>query len=317
MLKRKVLIPGVIALVVLLAGCLLVWGAGFFSHLRISKEKCVASFTTPENQIVVTVGTIHRNHYDKRVGYSITDIYSLLRYVHPEYVFIECRPETFEQYGALDGPSEMLYIYSFCKEKNIPVRCIDWWQEDNNAKANTTTTERDDRIFGNICENLAAVPADKKVMIFYGTKHFYDQQPRMKASGWQPVVFGNPEGYFYYADKEFQYPAGFAAELEKKIQYNLSVELQIIDETITDQKVHDAFYQNVLDLCEWERTVKNMVLQNHLNKGAEFWNLRVFTSWGLILFNNRCFFHFNSRRFFHIRKKIFFADFIILRKRCK
>lgn len=254
------------AVVVALAVYLVLWGTGYFRYAGINKNKFVTGFVTPENQTVVTVGTIHRRHYEKRSRYSIPDIASLLQYVNPDAVFIECRPEIFDEYGVLDGPSEMLFIASWCRERGIPVHCVDWWHEDNTVQANTTTVNRDNHIFANIVENMTSVKPGETVLIFYGTQHFYDQQPRMKAQGWIPVVFGNPAEYFTQNTENFTYPAGYAAELEKKRNFESTIGLERIDAGISDPKVHDAFYQNALDLCEWEQTVQQMVQQ-----GMVYW----------------------------------------------
>jgi len=228
------------------------------------KEECVQTFVTPQKQTVITVGTFHGNHFDKSKDYSLCDIQSLIQYSQCDYVFIESRPETFENYGAIDGPIEMLFIYTYCQKHLIPVKMIDWWQENNQSKANTTSEERDDHIFNNIKANLEKIPAGKTIIVFYGTAHYRAQMPRMINQGWQYAVYGNPNEYFKESKDTIKYPEALPQEIDKKIEFCNTWERDSINKNITDKKVHDEFMANLDNLIENLKKQKQVVLANEL-----------------------------------------------------
>lgn len=144
------------------------------------KENLVSKYTTLKEQTVYTVGTLHNGHFKREQNYSLKDLESLLDNFNPDYIFIEAREETLEDYDVIDGPIEMIYTYSYGLEHDIPVRLIDYWKIDNNIITNYSDDARDNQIFYNINEKLEEIEEEKNIVILYGASHYFYQKPRIE-----------------------------------------------------------------------------------------------------------------------------------------
>lgn len=171
------------------------------------KENLLACYDV-DGKNVYTLGTRHEYHFVEAVNYSIQDLQSVIDNVKPDYLFIECREETFDKYQALDGPHEMLFLYAYGKEHGIEVELIDYWQITNEimAQKGSSWDERDNQIFYNIYDKMANVKKGETVLICYGSAHFFYQQPRMEMAGWKRVELTDTSSFFACTSEEFQYP---------------------------------------------------------------------------------------------------------------
>ena len=152
--------------------------------------------------------SFRRKHFYPQCEYSLQDIQSVIENVNPDYVFIECREEIFDTYQALDGPQEFQFIYAYCIDHNISVELIDWYLTDNETitKTNSTSDERDNKIFYNIYDKMHQVKEGETVLICYGDMHFYYQQPRMERAGWEKIELEDTKQFFVSKQEGFLYP---------------------------------------------------------------------------------------------------------------
>lgn len=220
------------------------------------KEELIACYDTGK-QLVYTLGTWHDHHLEQEANYSLHDIQSVIENVKPDMVLIECRESVFEKYGALDGPIEMIFIYSYCRDNGIPVGLIDYWQLDDTfvKNQNSTNDERDNVIANNILRKVSGLDKDKRVLVCYGSSHYFFQKPRMEKMGWTNVPLSDRAGYFKHNEEQFVYPESMEGILETCIEYMKTGYLEEARENVTDSSVME-YIENCsergaefLDLC--------------------------------------------------------------------
>lgn len=229
-----------------------------------NKNEIIAYYTTPNNQKVYTVGTIHFAHAWEHNNYPITDIKNCIDNLKPDQVFIESREATYNDYNVVDGPIDMIYAYSYCQDKGIPVSMIDYWNFDNTYASNSTDDARDNHIFSNIQSKLENVDSGKTVLIFYGEAHFFYQQPRMAKAGWTKNEITYGASYFNNKVSDIVYPSSMANVIQDKIDYFQKVVPDIIDKNITNSSVKKDAVDSCSYLIESLTEFKEMVLRNCL-----------------------------------------------------
>lgn len=228
----------------------------------LNKENLVSKYTTLKEQTVYTVGTLHDAHFGREQDYSLKDLESLMENLNPDYIFIEAREESLEEYDVIDGPIEMIYAYSYGLEHDIPVRLIDYWKTDNNIVTNYSDDFRDNQIFYNMNEKLKEIEADKTIVVLYGASHYFYQKPRIELAGWREGKIDNIQDLFQSSTDEFTYPKGMEVVIDKKMDYAQFIIPEIARENITDQKVLENFLQ--VDMKETLENYKKIVRENML-----------------------------------------------------
>lgn len=231
----------------------------------IVKENNLLLFQ-PENkeQDIYILGTIHSSHFIKDADYSLVNVQSVIDTINPDILLIEIRQETFEKYDALDGPIDMIFAWSYAKEKGIEVKGIDWWQITEDSRPLTTDTERDDHIFENILSELGE---PSKVLILYGATHRIEQDKRFVSNGYIKCQLQNIEQYFSkVSDDDFIYPPTMASEIQKKIAY---LQTEGIDEikrnTTTGGEAQETYLKNNKNLIATLNSIMNeLVIPNKL-----------------------------------------------------
>lgn len=200
------------------------------------KEDILACYNA-DGKTVYTLGTRHQKHFYPQCEYSLQDIQSVIENISPDYVFIECREEIFDMYGALDGPQEFQFIYAYCIDHDIPVEMIDWYVIDESTieKMNSTFDERDNQMFYNIYDKMQKIEKGETVLICYGDAHFFYQQPRMERAGWEQVELEDAKALFASEEKTFQYPQSMLKIVENCIGYYESSFMEEIRKTVTDE----------------------------------------------------------------------------------
>lgn len=246
-----------IGLAVVSAAVVLVLGMLWNRYLN--KNSLIEKYKSPQEQEVYLLGTLHENHFNKWVHYSMEDILSAVNYVDPGVVLLEAREEYLEGYGVMDGPIDMAVVYSYCMDNDIPVEMVDWWVVDNKYQSNTTSAKRDDMIFANIDNKIKAMNADTKVLVICGAGHFYEQSKRFLNSGFEKQKIENRASYFKRKEKNFEYPVSVENVWEKRAYFYAYIYPEIIskDETLDcstksefTEGNHDAFYNQQLKYCE-------------------------------------------------------------------
>lgn len=230
----------------------------------LNKENLVSKYTTLKEQTVYTVGTLHDAHFDRERDYSLKELESLLEKLKPDYIFIEAREESLEEYDVIDGPIEMIYAYSYGLEHDIPVRLIDYWKIDNNIVTNSSDDFRDNQIFYNINEKLKEIEANKTIVVMYGASHYFYQKPRIELAGWREGEIDNIQDLFQSNTDEFAYPKSMEAVIDKKIDYAQFIIPEIAKENITNQNVLESFLQ--VDMKGTLENYKKIVRENMLYK---------------------------------------------------
>ena len=115
-MKKKILIA-VSVILILCIGFAAFW---YFTYLY--KYNQIVEFRNDRDQDIYMLGTYHSQHFNKSMGYSMADIVNCIKNVDPDVVLIEAREETFDRYGAIDGPIDMILAYSYCVQEGIDVR---------------------------------------------------------------------------------------------------------------------------------------------------------------------------------------------------
>ena len=255
--KSKIKNVILIALAVILIVALVVLGQLWNRYLN--KNSLLGKFETPKEQEVYLLGTLHKDHFNKWVNYSMEDILSVVENVKPDVVFIEAREESFKDYGVVDGPIDMSVVYSYCIDNDIPIEMVDWWVVDNGFKSNTTNDKRDDMIFANIANKLETVEADSKVLVVCGSGHFYEQEERFRNDGFEKQELKGKAAYFDDQDKEFEYPDGVENVWEQRAYFYAYTFPEIVgrDNTLNNEVKaeftegdHGAYYKQQLKYCE-------------------------------------------------------------------
>ena len=248
-IKKIILIALSIVLIVALAAL------GLFWNRYLNKNSLFEKYETPKEQEVYMLGTLHKNHFNKWLNYSMEDILSIVENVQPDVVFIEAREAYFKAFGVIDGPIDMAVVYSYCIDHDIPVEMVDWWVVDNSFKSNTTNDKRDDMIFANITDKLETIKAGTKTLLVCGSGHFYEQAERFQNNGFEKQAIRNKGAYFDSPNRAFEYPISAEKVWEQRVYFYAYTFPEIVgqDETLNDdikaeftEGNHDAFYNQQL-----------------------------------------------------------------------
>lgn len=225
----------------------------------LNKHSLLEKFITQEQEVYL-LGTLHKEHFDKWINYSMEDILNVIENLQPDVVFIEAREECFIDYGVIDGPIDMVVVYSYCIDKDIPIEMVDWWVVDNSFKENSTNDKRDDMIFGNIADKLTTVDEGSKVLIICGAGHFYEQSRRFMNNGFRNQEIGNKSVYFDNSDKGFQYPTTVEDVWKQRAFFYAYTLPEIISQDITlnndikagfTERNHDEVYNKQLEYLDY------------------------------------------------------------------
>lgn len=256
-MKKKILIL-VSALLILCIGFVAFW---YFTYL--DKYNQVVEFRNEKEQDIYMLGTYHSQHFNKYMNYSMADIVNSIRNVDPDVVLIESREDTFNEYGVVDGPIDMILAYSYCVQERIDVGMIDYWKIDNSTGPNTTDKNRDDIIHSNILDKLDSIEDGKRVMIICGDTHLHEQTKRFKAEGYEWISIQDRRGLFE-PQGEFKYPAMMSAVIEDKINYLSTTEIDEINDNVTDDAVREEWLDADSNLSNTLKTQKELVENNEL-----------------------------------------------------
>lgn len=246
-----VVLAGILLAAVLF--CVIWWS------LFLNKNNLIKKYEAPAGQELYIMGTFHKDHFVKLFNYSFEDVLSAVQNIQPDIVFIEAREETFENYGAVDGPIDMSIVYSYCQNNNIPTEMIDWWVIDNDFKSNSTNEKRDDNIFSNIQNKLSEVESGKKVLVVCGAGHLFPQTKRFEKNGFTKQKIQSVSELFKSETDNFEYPDGVAEVWEQRSYFYAYTNPEIVekDESLNDEVKlqytsgnHNAFYNEQLHYCE-------------------------------------------------------------------
>lgn len=266
--KRKRSLKRILLVIISIILIVILTGVGYFWNRYANKNSLIARFETPEGQTVYLLGTIHKEHFNKYLGYSMEDIVSAIENLDVDSVFIEAREVIYEEYGVVDGPVDMAVAYSYCEEHGISTEMIDWWVVDNDFKSNSTNRKRDDRIFENITRKLEQIPQGKKVLVICGSGHFHEQYSRFVKSGFIAKSIQEKSQIFKSSSSKFEYPVGIEAVWEKRAFFYAYTLPEIVskDEQLNPEIQaeftegnHDAFYIDQTTYCDLFR--KNQLFE--------------------------------------------------------
>ncbi len=224
---KKTLIKRIlIAFGAAIVAIVLLIGGTYLYQLWNIKEDNLVMFRSQDSQTEYYIlGTIHGEHLNTKNNYSIANVQSVIDTVKPDVLLVEIRQETYDNYGVLDGPFEMLYAWSYAETAGIPVKGIDWWHITEDTQSNSTNAERDDHIYENI---LAESAEYEKVLVLCGTAHRIEQSKRFAENGYTEVKLQDKSAYFGNGSPEgFTYPATLRTRLEDKAEWSKTA---ILDE---------------------------------------------------------------------------------------
>lgn len=215
--KTSKIILLVISIILLIA---IIIGA-FFWNKYINKYTALKAFETPKSQQIYFLGTMHDDHFNKLLNYSIQDVQNVIENINPDIVFIESREKYFNEYNVIDGPIEMSIVYSYCSENSIKVELVDYWEVDEKYLSKNdedNKAARDDKIFSNIIEKLNSVDNNSRVLIIYGRGHTDAQSNRFMGNGFREMKIHNIKEIFTNNSK-FLYPKTVTDTWEKRAYF--------------------------------------------------------------------------------------------------
>jgi hypothetical protein len=216
------------------------------------------------NRDFYIMGTIHAMHFTEKYNYAIAEIKSVIDTLEPDLILVEVRQETVDQYGALDGPIDMIYAWCYAKEKNIDVKGIDYWSPAPGVRSNSTDDTRDDKLFENV---LLAGKEGGKILVVCGAQHRINFKERFINAGYRKSGISNISNYFGHYDAEhFQYPDSMAEEIVKKIEWaNSGFVEEVKSLNAPDTEDYNFWMNNTASLVEsLEKQLKDFVIPSKL-----------------------------------------------------
>lgn len=256
-MKKKTLVT-VSVLLVLCIGFAAFW---YFTYLY--KYNQVVEFRNDRDQDIYMLGTYHSEHFKTYMNYSMEDILNCIKNIDPDVVLIESREDTFNEYGVVDGPIDMILAYSYCVEAGIDVGMIDYWKIDDDTRPNTTDEHRDDMIHANILEKLDSIDEGSRVMIICGDTHLHEQTKRFKADGYEWVSIQNRRSLFE-GEGEFVYPEIMSEVIEDKIAYLTVFASDEINNNVSDARIRQEWFNATSNLADTLQRQLVLVENNEL-----------------------------------------------------
>lgn len=224
------------------------------------------SLETLNKSKLYCLGTIHGAHFSNK-DYTLRHLQNIVENLKPDYIFIESREDTYQKYGVLDGPIEMRFLFAYGREHNIPVEMIDYWYIDDNFPKlqNTTWAERDEEMMKNIQEKLKNVKEGEKVLLCFGTAHYYYEVPRFKKMGFKERPIENKVDYLK-GPEDFEYPKTLAQDLKDFIYYSQHGLQDILNSNIKDNIIREDVSKLFADYEETMKIYLKMVESNQWMK---------------------------------------------------
>lgn len=221
---------------------------------------------TPTKSELYCLGTIHGAHFSNK-NYTLRHLQNIVENLKPDYIFIESREDTYQKYGVLDGPVEMRFLFAYGREHNIPVEMIDYWYIDDEFPKlqNSTWPERDEEMMKSIQKKLKNVKEGEKVLLCFGTAHYYYEVPRFMKMGFKDRPIKNKEEYLI-GPKDFEYPKTLAQDLKDYIYFSQNGLQDILKNNIKDNKIREDVSKLFSDYEENIKIYLNMVESNQWMK---------------------------------------------------
>ena len=256
-MKKKILIVLIVIVIFIFVG-FSIW---YFKY--IYKYNQIAKFINENNQDIYILGTYHGEHFNRFLNYSMQDIAMCIKNINPDIVLIESREETYRDYNVIDGPIDMILAYSYCKQENISIDMIDYWEVNDNTMPGTTDEKRDDIINKNIIKKLDNNLDKKRVLIICGDTHFREQIKRFKNQKFKEEKIKNRKELFY-GEEDFKYPLIMQDIIENKIDYVSNILKNDIDNKIKNNKNKEEWQENCNFLIQNLKRQLELVKDNKL-----------------------------------------------------
>lgn len=252
--RKKAAIAVAVVLLLLLSAALIL-----YANL---KNFTVKRVFMPDGREIYLMGTFHSEHFERYANYSMEEMLNAVKNIAPDAVWIEARERFFAEYGVVDGPVDMCAAYCYCRENRIPVEMIDFWEVDNDYRANTTTSDRDDQIHANIMEKLPLYEG-KRILVICGFGHLGAQTERLIAEGGKTAAVEGLSTLFRGDGSDFSYPDGLCEVWEDRVRFYAHTYPRMIqeDDTLTAETKamwredeNGAFYDQQTECCELFRS---------------------------------------------------------------
>lgn len=222
-------------------------------HLGTNFSDVFSCLETPTKSELYCLGTIHGAHFSNK-EYTLRHLQNIIENVKPDYIFIESREDTYQKYGVLDGPMEMRFLFAYGREHNIPVEMIDYWYIDDEFPKlqNSTWPERDKEMMKNIQKKLKTVKEGEKVLLCFGTAHYYYEVPKFEKMGFKERPIKNKADYLK-GPQDFKYPKTLAQDLKNYIYYSQNSLQDILNNNIKDNSIRTVVSKQ---FAEYEENIK-------------------------------------------------------------
>ena len=231
-----------------------------WDELRSDLFDMLCLYETKDNKRVYSMGTMHSIYGSIELGYSFADLIDTIDMIQPDMILLETHDDSFQKYGAIDGPAEMLFTCGYAQTKGIPVYGIDYWELDNDIlnNINTTNNNRDNQMFYNIYDKVVEAKENSTIFVIFGGEHFYNAIPRMELVGWERKELDTSEYYKHIERESYQYPEKIQSVVQNTINYYETEYVEKIKASITEEAVCEQMMQknaatveNLRRVLEW------------------------------------------------------------------
>ncbi|MGS0973007.1 MAG: hypothetical protein ACVCEJ_07230 [Candidatus Izemoplasmataceae bacterium] len=153
--------------------------------------------------VITYLGTMHHMHYTFE-DYNFLHLKAVIDNDKPDLLLIESRPEELELGNLADGPIEMFYLHMHALRLGIPVKGIDYFNEETN-KPGTTNKVRDKHMLSLID---TSIKNHQQVLLAIGATHMLIHQKYLKRIGYKKVKVTKQEmdELYKHTDKEVLFP---------------------------------------------------------------------------------------------------------------
>lgn len=239
----------------------IIFGVLFYTwNIYYNKTNLLKKYVVDNSKEVYILGSIGKKHFSRLNSYSMEDLLSAMDNINPDIVLLTARVDHYKDFGIIDGDIDTCVAYSYCLDKNIPAKLIDWWIIDNTKPDYITAALRDDNIFIKISRTLREISSSARILIITGSDHFYQQTDRFDVAGYKEEEISNIKDYFCNANDSFTYPP-LASKIWKDRTYfyafifpRLIKENDDLFDSVKSKYInidHDKCYTSNVKLCKY------------------------------------------------------------------
>ncbi|WFA09226.1 hypothetical protein [Tissierella sp. Yu-01] len=132
--RRKLLNHMIIFIVFIILVTVLTLSILYFKYIH--KENNLVLYINEDNtQKVYILGTIHEYNFKSFLNYSYLDVQNVIENIRPDLLLLEVGQETYNEYGVVKSPVEMIPLWCYALEEGMRVNGVDWFEVTENSRS--------------------------------------------------------------------------------------------------------------------------------------------------------------------------------------